>query len=167
VRTVLKAREKMDLRNVAAKLSTIDALEQRVTELELVVLELAAGVSEPSDSVKEAEVLTLPELSSVTNAEVEQENRRATVWLIESHIIQGIGGWKWSRQHGPDHIACPLTASAVAGRLNLDVHDVQKLIKDPDAWPRLAWRKLPIPPSHPEAKRGTVSMHVIAPRKGA
>jgi len=53
-----------DLRNIRARLEKveeIDALKERVTEVELMLLDLISGVSEPPDTLRETDVLTPPE----------------------------------------------------------------------------------------------------------
>lgn len=93
--------------------------------------------------------------------EAQASSRKHTASVIEEHIRRNIANWKWTREIQPGVVACPLTASDMAQRLNLDTDEVRKLIRDPSLWPNVVWRRRMLPDGHPEANRCNVAMHVV------
>ena len=152
----------MDLRNLAAKLSTVDDLNRRVAELEMLVLDLMAkGESEPPAPLREHEVLTLPDVAPST-----ADWRRDLAARVEDHIVSKIKTWRHTyaapgTSHPPRQWACPLTASDVAQRLNVDTDEVRIIIKNPRLWKRISWRKMPPASNHPEYGRSQSILHVV------
>jgi hypothetical protein len=158
----------MDLTTLAAKLSTIDDLQKRVNELELLMLELLARNSEVADDqTDKPEALTLPEVSNAGSPSTNETRQQEMARRIEHHVVTRIAHWRWTRAHGSNHLKCPLSASDIAIRLGFDTDEVRQLIKDPGFWRMLKWERLAPPPTHPEVGRSSVVMHVIAPAKGA
>jgi hypothetical protein len=160
----------MDLTTLAAKLSTIDDLQKRVNELELLMLELLARNPEVADDqTDKPEALTLPEVSECSSlAPILDETREQEMARrIENHVLTRIAGWTWTKPFGSDHLRSPLSASDIAIRLGFDTDEVRQLIKDSGLWRVLQWERLSPPPNHPEVGRCRVIMHVIAPISAA
>ena len=148
----------MDLRNLAAKLSKIDALEQRVAELELMVLELAAGVSEPSDSVREPEVLTLAD----PKVELAQQ--------VEQYISTRISSWKYAVEGEDGSWRAPLTASRIAEGLGLATADwrkIKRLMSSDGVWENVSWYMAPPPSDWRSGASNAKWIQWVVLRKGA
>lgn len=90
----------MELRNLAAKLSKIDALEERVSQLEMMMLEIASGVPEGAEVIGEAEVLTLPDPTAAARPE----------WVSAAHNIL----IEWATK--PTRLGTPRANSLTDGR---------------------------------------------------
>lgn len=149
----------MDIRTLVEMRDAITELNARLSAVEAWIIPEAEV---QASALAAPEPMTLPE--TVAPAD---DPRQAMAKVVEDHIVANIASWKWTRQHGFGEVVCPLTASDIAQRLNLDTDEVRMLIKNPELWWRVSWRKLPVPEGHPEFRRSSRLMHVMTRMNGA
>lgn len=137
---------KYDLRVLAAKLERvdrIDPLEQRVAQLELMMLELTAGVSEPGDPIREAEVLTLPEPTAPARPEwVRIAHETLIEWATKRTRL---GVPRRNTLFDGRYVYIHLHPSALASikRINRPWHEMVALRLPENAHPLITWMRGP------------------------
>ena len=160
----------MELRNVAAKLATLEQHEQRITELEMIVLELLAGVA---PQTPEAE--TNPEPLQAEGLTFEQQTtprpysapwvpalHKAIIELATRPTRQGTNAGnprKYSMSDGK-YVYLPLhdhdvAIQPVARKYELTFRDIHAMRKPENAHPLITWMQGPNP--NPREERTDVN----------
>lgn len=152
----------MDLPTLAAKLAAIDEHEKRIADLEVMLLDLSTRLTTTAPAPQLQLVGDETAGGTSTDEPKPEAQARELVRRIEQHIKENIRAWKWSRPVGSDAVSCPLTASDLAQRLNLDTDQVRMLIKDPGLWSDVYWTMGMLPHGHPESVRCNRARHVVA-----
>ena len=160
----------MDLRNVAAKFATLEQHEQRITELEMIVLELLAGVA---PQTPEAE--TNPEPIQAEGLTFEQQTtprpysepwvpalHKAIIDLATRPTRQGTNAGnprKYSMSDGKYvYLRLPdsdVALQPVARNYDLTFRDIHAMRKPENAHPLITWMQGPNP--NPREKRNDVN----------